>query len=162
MSLNFTKLPTGGTFTMTSPVRVDARDLQRFIEAGGTIDKAGFRLFIDDPTRIDDPTKIKAGDVVYRVVEIDPPDVRERHTWKVASTFVERASACQVKLKTRLLGLGNLVFEPSALGRLFFETPLQAIQHFLTERRLEVESLDRRRKEAERAIAWAISQEGVS
>jgi hypothetical protein len=187
MPENFTKLPTGGTFTMASPIRVDARDLQRFIEAGGTIDQAGFRLFISDPTRIiaanvarmagTDPDSsgdtmvkpsagsctLKAGDVVYRVVEIDPPpDAAELHTWKIASAVVERASERQVKLKTRLLGLANLVFEPSAFGRLFHESPLQAIQHFLTARRLEVESLDRRRKEAERAIAWATSQEGMS
>ena len=107
-------------------------------------------------------TPLRAGDLVYRVIEVDPPpDVCEPHTWKVVSAVVERASARQVKLKTRLLGLGNMVFEPSAFGRLFHETPLQAIQHFLTEKRLEVESLDRRRKVADRAIAWASSQEGV-
>jgi hypothetical protein len=107
-------------------------------------------------------TPLRAGDLVYRVIEVDPPpDVYEPHTWKVASAVVERASARQVKLKTRLLGLGNMVFEPSAFGRLFFESPLQAIQHFLTERRLEIESLDRKRKNAERAVAWATSQEGI-
>jgi len=52
MPEDFTKLPADGTFTLTCPVRVDAQDLQRFIEAGGTIVQAGFRLFIDDPTRI--------------------------------------------------------------------------------------------------------------
>jgi hypothetical protein len=67
---------------------------------------------------------LRAGDLVYRVIEVDPPpDVYEPHTWKVASAVVERASARQVKLKTRLLGLGNLVFEPSAFGRLFHAAP---------------------------------------
>ena len=106
---------------------------------------------------------MKAGTLVYRVVEVDPPpDKHERHTWKAACVVVDRASDRQVKLKTPLPGHGGTVFKPDALGRLFFETPLQAIQFFLTARRLEIESLDRRRKEAERAVAWATSQEGLS
>ena len=106
---------------------------------------------------------LKAGSLVYRVGEVDPPpDKREPHTWKAACVAVERASARQVKLKTPFAGLGGTVYKPDALGRLFFETPLQAIQFFLTARRLEIESIDRRRKEAERAIAWATSQEGMA
>ena len=106
---------------------------------------------------------MKAGHLVYRVVEVDPPpDKYERHTWKAACVIVERASARQVKLKTPFDGLARTVFQPSALGRIFFETPLQAIQFFLVGRRLEIESIDRRRKEAERAIAWATSQEGMA
>ena len=106
---------------------------------------------------------MKTGTLVYVVVEVDPPpDKHERHTWKAACVVVDRASDRQVKLKTPLPGHGGTVFKPDALGRLFFETPLQAIQFFLTARRLEIESLDRRRKEAERAVAWATSQEGLS
>lgn len=106
---------------------------------------------------------MKANTLVYRVVEVDPPpDERGPHTWKAAAVVVERASDRQVKLKTPLPGNGGTVFKPDALGRLFFETPLQAIQFFLAARRLEIESLDRRRKEAERAVAWATSQEGMS
>ena len=107
--------------------------------------------------------KMKSGTLVYRVIEVDPPpDKSERHTWKAACVRVERASTRQVKLQTPLPGHSGTVFKPDALGRLFFESPLQAIQFFLTERRLEIESLDRRRKEAERAVSWATSQEGVS
>jgi len=106
---------------------------------------------------------MKAGTCLYRVIEVDPPHPDERgpHAWKAACVIVERASDRQVKLKTPLPGHGGKVFKPSDLGRLFFETPLQAIQFFLAGRRLEIESLDRRRKEAARAIAWAESQEGV-
>jgi len=108
-------------------------------------------------------TALKAGDVVYRVVEEDPPpDVYEPHTWKAMAVTVAKASAKQVKLSKPFPGLARTLFEPSALGRAFFETPLQAIQHFLIERRLEIESLDRKRKESERAIAWASNQEGVT
>ncbi len=104
---------------------------------------------------------LKTATVVYRVVEVDPPS-EGAHTWKTAAIVVERASAKQIKLKTPLPDNGRTVFKPEALGRLFFETPLQAIQHFLAARRLEIESFDRRRKEAERAVAWATSQEGMS
>ena len=105
---------------------------------------------------------LHAGVVVYRIVEIDPPpDVDERHTWKVAAATVERGSAKQIKLRAPFPGLARTVFDPSAFGSVFFETPLQAIRFFLTERRLEIKTMDRRRKDAERAIAWATSQEGV-
>ena len=111
----------------------------------------------------EDLTKLHAGNVVYRVIEIDPPpDVYERHTWKVQAVVVERASNRQIKLKTPFSDLSRTVFQPDAFGRVFFETPLQAIQFFLTARRLEIESFDRRRKEAERAIAWATSQAGMA
>lgn len=105
-------------------------------------------------------TPLRAGDVVYRVVEDDPigPGL---HTWKAVSRVIERASVKQVKLKAAFPGFERVLFEPDAFGRAFFETPLQAIKHFLAERRRDVESLDRKRKEAERAIAWAESQEGI-
>ena len=207
---DLTQLPAGGAFTLTCDTRVDSTDLQRFIDAGGTIVQQGYRLFISDPARIIQKSvemmargqlgqippwtaivgahpdgnggsgvgarilpamrskpranrPLKAGDLVYRVGEVDPPpDKREPHTWKAACVVVERASNRQVKLKAPLPGLNRTLFPPNALGRVFFETPLQAIQFFLTERRLEIESLDRRRKESERAIAWATSQEGMS
>lgn len=105
---------------------------------------------------------LKAGSVVYRVVEVDPPpDKYEPHTWKAAAVTIAKASTKQLKLSKPFPGLSRTLFDPSALGRVFFESPLQAIQHFLAERRLEIVSLDRKRKEAERAIAWAQIQEGV-
>ena len=191
MPEDFTKLPAGGIFTLKAPIRVDAQDLQRFVEAGGTIDQAGYRLFIDDPTKIiagnvarmaqahpdgnggrgsgvlikdASSVTLKAGHVVYRVVEVDPPPNvdDEPHTWKAMAVTIAKASPKQVKLSRPFPGLARTLFEPSAFGRSFFETPLQAIQHFLTERRLEIESLDRKRKDAERAVEWAASQEGMS
>jgi hypothetical protein len=99
---------------------------------------------------------MKADTIVYRVVEDDlQPDKPGLHTWKVASVIVERASDRQIKLKTRLPGHGGTLFNPNALGRHFFTTPLQAIQFFKAERHLEIEKIDRLRKEAVRAIAWA-------
>lgn len=105
---------------------------------------------------------IKAGTIVYRVVEVDPFNDNVPHTWKVATVIVESASAKQIKLRTYFSGLSRKLFKPVALGRVFFETPLLAIQFYVTERRLEIESLDRKRKEAERALAWATSQEGMT
>lgn len=104
-------------------------------------------------------THLHAGTVVYRVIEVDPPpDVCEPHTWKAASVGVERASDKQIKLKRPFQGLARTVFDPTAFGRVFFETPQQAIQCFLAERHNEIVSLDRKRKEAERALAWAEGQ----
>jgi hypothetical protein len=104
---------------------------------------------------------IKAGTVVYRVIEVDPP-TDEPHTWKVAAIVVESATAKQVKFKAPgFPGSFRKIFKPDALGRAFFETPLQAIEHFLVSQRLEIVALDRKRKEADRAIAWATSQESM-
>lgn len=105
------------------------------------------------------PATLRAGDLVYRVIEDDPPD-EGPHTWKVTKVVVVSASGKLIKLKTNFYGLFRTRFAPDALGRVFFETPLGAIQWFLTARRDEIESLDRRRAEAERAITWATSQEG--
>jgi hypothetical protein len=104
---------------------------------------------------------LNAGDLVYRVIEIDPPD-SGLSTWKVASVIVERASVKQIKLKTHFYGLFRTRFDPSEFSRVFFETPLQAIRHFLIAQQGEIESFDRRRQHAERAIAWAGSQEGMT
>lgn len=96
--------------------------------------------------------------VIYRVIEVDPVD-KGLHTWKVAAIEVERESPRQIKLKSPLPENGGTVFKPDARGRLFFETPLQAIQHFLISQRLRIETFTRRREEAERAVAWAMSQD---
>lgn len=104
---------------------------------------------------------LKADSVVYRVVEVDPADEDEPHTWKVAAITVQAASARQIRLKTYFSGIARRVFHPDALGRTFFETPLQAVQHFLASQQLEIESLDRKKRTVERAIAWARGQEGM-
>lgn len=103
---------------------------------------------------------LKAGDLVYRVVQHDPPG-KKPHTWKIVTAVVEHASTKQIKLKTYFQGLWRTRFEPHALGSSFFETPRAAIQYFLTSARREIETLESRRKDAERAIAWATSQEGM-
>jgi len=104
-------------------------------------------------------TPLHAGNVVYRVIEVDlPPDIHGPHTWQVGSVVIERASEKQIKLRSLFPGLPRLVFEPSAFGRYFFETPQQAIQTFLAERRSELVALEHRRKAAERALAWAEGQ----
>jgi hypothetical protein len=88
---------------------------------------------------VDRGTPLHAGTVVYRVIEVDlPPDIQGPHTWKVAAVVVERASDKQIKLKQAFPGLHRKVFEPTAFGRVFFETTQQAIQCFLTEYRSEI------------------------
>lgn len=103
-------------------------------------------------------TPLRAGDVVYRVVEYDPPDENTPHTWKVASAVIERASDKQIKLKSQPPGFPRILFQPDALGRAFFESPLQAVKAFLKEQQAQIESLERQRKTAERAVTWATSE----
>ena len=103
---------------------------------------------------------LKAGSLVYRVIEIDPP-CPGLHTWQIETRTVVHASAKQIKLNSYFSGLWNTTFKPDVLGRSFFETPLQAVQHFLAARRAEVTSLKRQHKDALRAIKWAKGQEGM-
>lgn len=104
-------------------------------------------------------TPLHAGTVVYRVIEVDPPpDICGPHLWATDAVVVERASDKQIKLKRPFRGLARTVFEPTAFGRVFFETSQQAIQYFLTERRDELASLKRKREEVERALEWAEGQ----
>jgi hypothetical protein len=111
------------------------------------------------PRTVATGTPLQAGTLVYRVVEVDfPPDVNKPHTWEAVGIAVERASDKQIKLRRPFPGLAGTVFKPTAFGRFFFETPQQAIQCFLIERRGEIEGLDHKRKTAERALAWAESQ----
>lgn len=99
---------------------------------------------------------LRAGARVYCVSEVDlPPDNSGPHTWNVDFCIVERASAKQIKLQHPFRGTARVLFDPTALGRFFFTTPQQAIQDFLATQRTKIASLDRKKKEAERAIAWA-------
>jgi hypothetical protein len=101
---------------------------------------------------------LKTGDVVYRVVEYDSPDENTPHTWKIESRAVKQASSRQVTLVRLFTGLSRQRFAPDDLGRLFFATPGQAVEAFAGHQRGEIDSLDRRRREAERALAWAYGQ----
>ena len=105
---------------------------------------------------------LKTGSVVYRVIEIDPPEEGALHTWHVEARVVERASPRQIKLEKPFSGTWRTQWAPDAPGRYFFETPLQAIQHFLAAQRLAIDTCERKKKDAERAISWATSQEGTS
>jgi hypothetical protein len=98
---------------------------------------------------------MKKGTVVYRVVEWDLPDAESDFTWKAQAVEIERASNIQIKLKKPFSDMSSKIFKPSALGRVFHETPLQAIQHFMAECRLKVDELERKRSQLERAIMWA-------
>lgn len=104
------------------------------------------------------PNTLKADDVVYRVVEYDPPEEGVSHTWRVESRVVKQASAKQITLKSYFSGHFRIQYNQNALGRLFFATPALAIEAFAAGQCEEIESLDHKRKEIERALAWAYSQ----
>lgn len=100
---------------------------------------------------------LRAGDLVYRVIEVDLP-TEAPHTWEVASVVVRHVGAKQIKLARCFASVWRVLFDLDALGRVFFATPAAAITAFLTERRSELETLERRRQDAERAITWAIAR----
>lgn len=106
-------------------------------------------------------TALRAGDRVYRVVEDDPPG-EGPHTWTVSTVVVKSASAKQIMLRGYFSGVGRRAFAVDALGRVFFQTESSAIQWFLEHQRREIEALDRHRATADRAIAWAYKQMGVT
>lgn len=105
------------------------------------------------------PPTLKAGDIVYRVTEHDLPEVGARHTWKIESRVVKRASDKQITLQSFFPGDFRVQFPPNAIERqFFFITPALAIEAFATGQRSKIESLDRQRKESERALVWAYEQ----
>lgn len=98
---------------------------------------------------------LKADDLVYSVIEYDPPEEGARHTWKVESRVVKQASERQITLKSFFPGHFRINFTPTALGLAFFATPQLAIEAFAEKQRANMEDLDRKRREAERALMWA-------
>lgn len=102
---------------------------------------------------------LKAGDPVYRVCEYDPPEVGVQHTWKIESRVVYRASDKQITLQSFFPGDFRIQFPPNAIERcFFFATPALAIEAFAADQRSKIESLDHKRREAERALMWAYKQ----
>jgi hypothetical protein len=101
---------------------------------------------------------LKAGDLVYRVGEFDPPEDDARHTWQIVSREVKQASDRQITLKSYFPGHFRIQYTPDALGRLFFTTRALAIEAFAADQRSEIESLDHKRRETERALMWAYEQ----
>lgn len=101
---------------------------------------------------------LKAGDLVYRVIAHDPPEEGVRHTWNIESRKVKQASGKQIALASYFSGVFKKVFNPNALGRVFFATPKSAIDAFAEHQRSKIESFDRQRKESERALVWAYEQ----
>jgi hypothetical protein len=106
--------------------------------------------------------KLRPGVCVYRVVEIEPASEDAPHSWKVACGVIDAFSSKQIVLKAYLPGVDKKRFKPDAFGRVFFESPLTAIRHFLAAKQLEIEAIDRRRADNLRALAWARAQEGMS
>lgn len=102
-------------------------------------------------------TKLKPGDLVYRVVSYDLP-TNEPHTWRVETATVVTASDRQITLSgASKIKLSGQRFKPNALGVLFFIVEEQAVTHFLSLQRKQVESAERAIDEAIRAMAWVRS-----
>lgn len=101
---------------------------------------------------------LKPGDLVYRVVEHDPP--AGEHTWRIETAQVKSCSDRMIILKNTApskLGLWGTRFKPDMLGVLFFVSEEEALLHFVRKQRVAVESAERAITEARRAIAWVES-----
>jgi len=79
---------------------------------------------------------MKRGDKVYKVV---PSFMTGRH-WFVQERTLVVCSDKQVRLDEYFCGGSNLIFQPTAIGREFFETPTIAVKAFITNRERNVES----------------------
>ena len=99
-------------------------------------------------------SSLKQGDVVYRVAEYEPPE--GAFTWQLQARPVKRATVKQVLLSSSFSEVGRVRFDPTALGRVFYATPKQAVEAFAKQQEARLESLTRRRTETERALAWAL------
>jgi hypothetical protein len=100
---------------------------------------------------------VKKGDRVYRVVECDPAHTTES-TWAVTSVELAVATAKRHVFATPLSGLGGTHYAPRELGRLYFATPDEAIEHFVAAKRLTIKNAKQSIKTAERALSWAIGK----
>lgn len=103
-------------------------------------------------------TKLTANCIVYRVVpyvghddETDPPN-------HAVETRIVKAAGKMIILVRPFTDLMKTRFAKDALGRIFFETPLQAIVHFAAEQRIAIDRADRARRRAESALFWAYEQ----
>lgn len=103
---------------------------------------------------------LKPGDKVYRVVECDPPE--GSHTWQIESREVAQASDKRITLKSYFSGIYRMRWDAIMLGRMFHATPLDALTYFINSKRSEIESLESRVRDAERALVWATTVEATA
>ncbi len=103
--------------------------------------------------------KLKPGDHVYRVVELDQPDDRGIHTWEMLAMEIKTASDRRIELVKTYPNITGIRFEPSALGRIFFPTPGDALARFMVDQEQMIESCRRCTATAERALLWALARE---
>ena len=96
---------------------------------------------------------LKKGDRVYKVCEFEPPDGPP--TWIVESREIKSISEKQIALKGYFKESWNVRFNPTALGRVFFETAKLAVADFLRRQQERIPSLNRQIVEVNRAIDWA-------
>jgi hypothetical protein len=96
--------------------------------------------------------------VVYRVAPYIRHDDEPETTPKYRVEARDAKAGKMIALARPFTDLSKTCYSQKALGRIFFETPLQAIVNFAANQRLAIESADRARREAERALFWAYTQ----
>lgn len=110
-------------------------------------------------------TRLKPGDKVYRVVEVDMPDddAHHRHTWKVGAAEIKSASDRMIILASpHKINVMRTRFTPSMLGVLFFLDEETAIARFIENCNETISSANGRIITATRGLAWARGQTKVA
>lgn len=98
---------------------------------------------------------MKRGDKVYKVV----PSLNMNRHWFVQERTLVVCSDKQVRLDDFFCGGGNLIFQPTAIGREFHETPAAAVKAYTAARNRNAEvareALRRAEADAQAAFMWA-------
>jgi hypothetical protein len=102
-------------------------------------------------------TKLKPGDKVYCVIEYEPYDDKEP-PWEMGTVDVMTATDRRITLARNFRGMSRTRFEPSALGRVFFATPEEALAKFVKEQQEMIALANRKVINASRGLAWARSK----
>lgn len=96
--------------------------------------------------------KIKPGDTLYHVCEIDPPD-QELHTWELRGEEIEQVRRDGILFKRMVRGAR--LHRRHTIGTLYHLAPDAALRAFFAQQEKAVAAARRAIAEAERAMTWA-------
>lgn len=100
---------------------------------------------------------VKAGDVLYFVLEYDGPDDDTKHTWEIEERRVIQARRDGIVFEHHR-GLPAKRHPLRTIGTHFHRTPADAINAFRAQQTECIESAQHKTREAERTLVWAESQ----
>ncbi len=92
----------------------------------------------------------------YRVVDLPDagPDSPTGPNWAVQARTA-KVTPRRILLARAFTGLGGVSYNETAIGRLFFVSPAEAVRDFAIKQRRNGESYRRQAEAADEALAWA-------